>query len=193
MQSFSCKHFLFKPISEREKALIVALYTNETAMRFVEPVLTETEAIRIHQDFVKKNNRKDSTFTTWAIYPSKATNSNNTPQAIGFVVLYTSIGKQQLTPAEIGIMLLPKQSGKGLATKALSSFINYLFLQLHLPAIAMRFNLENKAMQTIAVKLGFKKSTSSLHKSEQASANNVQRVTLLANHWQAQKQPTDML
>ena len=162
-------------------------------MRFVEPVLTEAEAIKVHQDFVKKNNSKGSTFNTWAIYPGKATGSNRTPQAIGFVVLYSSIGKQRLSPAEIGIMLLPKQSGKGIAAKALSTFINYLFSQLHLPAIAMRYNLENKAMQTIAVKFGFNKNTTSLLKSEQASANNVQRVTLSANLWQAQKQPTNML
>lgn len=186
MQSFSSKQLFFKPLCESDKNLIVALYTNETAMRFVGSVLSEPKAINIHKDFVKKNNRKDSTFKTWAIYLRQPNNNCNISQAIGFVVLYSSIDKQQLMPAEIGIMLLPKQSGKGIATKALTSFINYLFLQLHLPVIALRFYPQNTAMRAISAKLGFCQSSANFINNKQSSANNMQVVSLSAYQWLGQ-------
>lgn len=162
-------------------------------MRFVEPALSETAALNVHQDFVRKNNRENSTFKTWAIYQSKIANNSNTSKAIGFVVLYSSIGKQQLSPAEIGIMLLPEHSGKGIATKALSAFLTFLFGQLKLPAIAMRFYPENKAMRTISAKLGFSLSNENFINNKQSPADNMLAVSLSARHWQAQKQPSYIL
>ncbi|RHW76086.1 GNAT family N-acetyltransferase [Colwellia sp. RSH04] len=160
IKAFTSEGFIFTPISEQHQALIISLYTNKKAMHFIEPVQSAQSALKIHQSFVKKNNNTHSGFYTWAVQANQSyktctevkTKNNDD---IGFVVLYTKIGKNTLPLPEIGIMLKPHISGNGIATQVLSALIMQVFQLIPCDAINIRFHQKHTAMQRISEKLGF--------------------------------------
>lgn len=160
IKSFSNEHFSFTPVDISHKALIISLYTNTQAMHFVEPVQNTQDAIKIHQSFVRKNNNPPSGFYTWAVQAKQLpqfSEANNINEAcpLGFVVLYTKVGKCELSYPEIGIMLKPHISGNGIATQVLSALIMQVFQLVPCDAINIRFHQKHAAMQRISEKLGF--------------------------------------
>jgi ribosomal-protein-alanine N-acetyltransferase len=56
--------------------------------------------------------------------------------------------------AEIGYVINPKYSGKGIATEAVSSFLNFAFMELDMERVEGRYMVPNHASRRVMEKCG---------------------------------------
>jgi [ribosomal protein S5]-alanine N-acetyltransferase len=143
------ERLILRRLSENDVDHIIALRGNPETMQFIpRPLIKSKEAALAHLQMIDAN-IENNTAINWGVY-LKETND-----FIGFMGIY------QMQPenfrAEIGYMVLPQFSGKGLTTEAVKGILNYGFDVLKLHSIEGVITPGNIASERVLQKNGFVK------------------------------------
>lgn len=97
------------------------------------------------------------------IQQSRVQQQNQEGMALGIIYNGNIIGSMgmhgwdhNLRKAQLGYWISKEYEGKGLLTKALKSFIDFLFAKVGLNKVEIQFMISNKRSAAVAERLGFK-------------------------------------
>jgi len=136
-----------RQITDEDADEILFLRSNEITMRYIDKVrmTSREEALELIQKFTDGIN--SGTGITWGI------SMKNDNRFIG------TIGYWRLIPehhrAEIGYILHPEYTGRGIMSEAIKEIIRYGFQEMNLHSIEANTNPENVASQKLLEKFGF--------------------------------------
>jgi [ribosomal protein S5]-alanine N-acetyltransferase len=128
---------------------IIALRGNPETMQFIPRPLIETkETAKAHLQMIDAN-IENNTAINWGVYHKE------TKDFIGFMGIYRI--QPENFRAEIGYMVLPQYSGKGLTTEAVKVILTYGFDVLKLHSMEGVIDPRNIASERVLQKNGFVK------------------------------------
>jgi ribosomal-protein-alanine N-acetyltransferase len=140
---------LLRRLDQNDVNEVLALRSDPDIMKYIPRTLAKTKEDALQHIAMIEGKINNSEGINWAI-----TLKGNT-KLIGI------IGHYQIKPehyrAEVGYMLLPEFSGKGIITEALQKVIDYGFTTMQLHSIEAVIDPENSASERVLQKNGFVK------------------------------------
>lgn len=148
-KNLQTERLLLRRVAESDYAEIMELRGNPETMKFIpRPLVTNKEEALHHFKMIDDKIEKNEGIN-WAI------TIKENPKLIGI------IGHYRIQPenyrCEIGYMILPEYSGKGITTEAIKVVLEYGFYDLQMHSIEAVIDPENTASERVLQKNGFVK------------------------------------
>lgn len=138
---------VFRHLDENDANEIFQLRSDKETMKYIpRPLVTNKEQALEHIRMIEEK-IQDNTGINWAI------SLKGSPKMIGIIGFYRL--KPENFRAEIGYMLLPEFSGKGIITESISRLIDYGFNEMRLHSIEAVIDPENIASAKVLEKNNF--------------------------------------
>ncbi|HEX8577184.1 MAG TPA: GNAT family N-acetyltransferase [Flavobacterium sp.] len=140
---------LLRRLDQNDVNEVLALRSDREVMKYIPRTLAKTKEDALQHIAMIEGKINNNEGINWAITLKGST------KLIGI------IGHYQIKPehyrAEVGYMLLPEFSGKGIITEALQKVIDYGFTTMQLHSIEAIIDPENSASERVLQKNGFVK------------------------------------
>ena len=143
------EHLLLRRLNNNDVNEIIALRSDPEVMKYIPRTLIKTEEEALEHIAMIEEKINTNEGINWAI------TLKGNPKLIGVIGHYQI--QAQNYRAEVGYMLLPEFSGKGIITEALKKVIDYGFTTMQLHSIEAVIDPENSASEKVLQKNGFVK------------------------------------
>lgn len=139
------ERLILRPLEERDRELVVSLYTDPKVMRNIAKPFSDEESHQYFERCKSAQAQNPATGIVWVLCQQED------QQAIGIIAFYT------LTPskANIGIMLLRGANGQLYPEEAMAAIMQHGYNKLGLKEIHAHFFTRNLATKRFVTKLGF--------------------------------------
>ncbi|OOG71598.1 GNAT family N-acetyltransferase [Flavobacterium sp. A45] len=144
------KRFLLRQLNANDADAILSLRSNDEVMKYIpRPYLkTKEEALELIAMFDDKI--ENGIGINWGIYFLEE------PENLLGIIGYYRM-KPEHYRAEVGYMIFPEHSGKGIVSEALQKVVEYGFKEMKLHSIEAVLDPENKGSEKVLLKNGFTK------------------------------------
>ncbi|WP_213603890.1 GNAT family N-acetyltransferase [Pseudoxanthomonas japonensis] len=153
LPSLDSERFDLRPLTARDTALYVALYTDAAVMRHVAEPMDAKSASQAFSKVESLNRRGSDDYRTWVIV-EKATG-----QDIGLLALVAREGIH-----EIGALIWPEWHNGGVATEIIRRLMDFAFAEGGSQAVFTRHRAENGGAEGLMRKLDFQRIPSEGHR-----------------------------
>lgn len=143
------RRFCLTPLVASDEKEHMRLYTDPQVMHFVRRPMSEKAAKQQFDREMQMNQQTPPSLLTWSIRPQGA------KQFAG--VAYIFWHDESKRQAEMGVMLLPEQQGRGIANEIIPCLLNYAFKELAVRQVWAKTHPANSAGCKTLQKSGFKR------------------------------------
>jgi ribosomal-protein-alanine N-acetyltransferase len=146
-QNLETERLLLRRVDNADLKEVIALRSNPETMKYIPRPLVKTDQEGLDHIAMINDKIEANEGINWAI------TIKDNPQLIGIIGHYRI--KPEHHRAEIGYMILPEFSGKGIVTEAVKAVVKYGFEQMKLHSIEAVIDPDNIASAKVLEKNGF--------------------------------------